>query len=102
VSRHWTDKTLSEHKADRAAVVRETLTSAGIIPPEVERMAADVTGPDGRPRYVWTDLRPDPSSYSKIILGFIAEQHRWRAEYNAAKAQRDGPPVDNRSATVPT
>ncbi len=65
-------------------------------------MAADLTGADDRPRYVWTDLRPDPASYSRIVLEFIAEQHRWRAEYSAAKARRDGPPVDNRSATQPT
>jgi hypothetical protein len=33
VSRHWTGKTLTEHKADRAAVVRAVLEEAGIDAP---------------------------------------------------------------------
>ncbi len=49
-----------EHRADRATVVREALLTAGIVAPEIERLAADVTLPDGRPRFVWTDTQPDP------------------------------------------
>lgn len=33
VSREWSGKTLAEHKADRAAVVREALLSAGMVAP---------------------------------------------------------------------
>lgn len=62
-------------------------------------MAADVTGPDGNPRFVWTDLRPDPASYSRIVLDSIAERQRWRAQYEAAKQR--AAPVDSRSATGP-
>lgn len=85
VSRQWSGKTLAEHKADRATVVRETLLNAGIVAPEVERMAATVTLPDGSPRYVWTDSRPDPAIYARVILASIAERQRWRAQYEAAK-----------------
>jgi hypothetical protein len=103
VSRHWSSKTLTQHKADRATVVREALLSAGIVAPEVERMAATVTLPDGTSRFVWTDSRPDRGSYAQTILASIAERLRWRAQYEAAKqaVQLIGGPVDNHSATGP-
>jgi len=50
MSRDWSGKTLAEHKADRATVVREALLSAGVAAPEIERMAADVKASDGLPR----------------------------------------------------
>jgi hypothetical protein len=78
VSREWSGKTLSEHKADRATVVREALLSAGMVGPDLERMAADVRASDGLPRYVWTESRPDPASYSQVILASIAERQRRR------------------------
>ncbi|QDP98548.1 replication initiation protein [Microlunatus elymi] len=97
VSRHWSGKTLAEHKADRATVVRETLHAAGIVPPEVERLAADVTAPDGLPRYVWTDTRPgDAGEYRKIIFAAIQERRTWREQYDAAKIITA--PVDNQPA----
>jgi hypothetical protein len=61
-SRQRSGKTLTEHRADRATVVREALLSAGIVAPETERMAADVTMPDGTPRFVWTDTHPDQAT----------------------------------------
>src|SRR5215217_2230519 len=48
---------LTEHKADRATVVREARLSAGVVTPEIERLAADLRASDGLPRYVWTDPR---------------------------------------------
>ncbi|GAA2109489.1 hypothetical protein GCM10009841_30840 [Microlunatus panaciterrae] len=86
VSRQWSGKTLTQHKADRATVVREALLSAGIIAPDTERMAADVTLPDGTPRFVWTDTNPDQATYARVLLASIAERHRWRAQYETAKA----------------
>ena len=77
VSRDWSGKTLSEHKADRATVVRQALLSAGIVAPEVERLAADVISADGLPRFIWTDDTPDPSTYAQVILASIAERQRW-------------------------
>ena len=49
VSRQWSGKTLAEHKADRATVVREALEAAGMLAPEIERMAATVTLPTASP-----------------------------------------------------
>ena len=97
VSRQWSGKTLTEHKADRATVVREALLSSGITAPEIERMAASVTLPDGSPRFVWTDTRPDPITYARVILRSIAERQRWRAQYEAAKTAAAA--VDSCSAT---
>jgi hypothetical protein len=97
VSRQWSGKTLTEHKADRATVVRQALLTSGITAPEIDRLAASVTLPDGTPRFVWTDTRPDPITYARVILKSIAERQRWRAQYEAAKnATR---PVDGYSAT---
>ncbi|HEV2928520.1 MAG TPA: replication initiator [Propionibacteriaceae bacterium] len=78
VSRQWSGKTLTEHKADRATVVREALTTAGIEPPELDRMAASVTLPDGSPRFVWTDTRPDADIYARVILASVLERQQWR------------------------
>jgi hypothetical protein len=101
VSRDWSGKTLSQHKADRATVVREALLSAGIVAPEVERMAADVLSADGMPRFIWTDDTPDPSTYAQVILASIAERQRWRAQYEQAKDQLAAAAgaVDNCSAS---
>ena len=55
---------LAKHKADRAAVVRAALDAAGMLTPDVERMAANVLSPDGLPRFVWTDDKPDPTTYT--------------------------------------
>ena len=93
VSRQWSGKTLKEHSADRAGVVREALLNAGILAPEVERLAATVTLPDGRPRFVWTDTKTDPISYARVILESVMERARWRTQYETAKA------VQSRSAT---
>ena len=101
VSRQWSGKSLAGHRADRATVVREALLAAGVLAPEIERMAAGVTLPDGTPRFVWTDTKPDPAIYRQVLLHAIAERHRWRAQYEAAKAAARGVvvPVDGRSAT---
>ncbi len=62
-------------------------------------MAADVTMLDGSPRFVWTDTRPDPSIYARVLLASIAERQRWKAQYEAAKQVWQ--PVDSLSATGP-
>jgi len=103
VSRQWSGKTLTQHRADRAAVVREALTEAGIVAPEIERMSADVLASDGKSRFVWTDTKPDPQVYARIILESIYEHQRWKAQYDAAKTTRQAnehaqQPVDSVSA----
>jgi hypothetical protein len=101
-SRLWSGKTVDQHKADRAQVVRETLLSAGMDDLDLDRMAASVTLPDGSPRFVWTDVRPDHDTYVKVILNSISERQRWRAQYEAAKtaAARLAGPVDGVSTVA--
>ncbi|WP_331712565.1 replication initiator [Auraticoccus monumenti] len=98
VSRQWSGKTLAGHRADRATVVRQALLTAGVLAPDVERLAADTLSADGHPRFVWTDTKTDPISYSRVILESIAERQRWRTQYEQAKAA--GGSVDDRSATA--
>jgi len=98
VSRDWSGKTLREHKADRATVVGEALEAAGMLTPDVERMAADVLSLDGLPRFVWIDDKPDPTTYTLMLLRAVAERQRWRAQYDQAKAARA---VDSHSVTGP-
>ena len=98
VSRDWSGKTLGEHRADRATVVREALAEAGMLSQEIERMAATVLASDGKPRYVWTDTRPDPITYARVLLGTVAERLAWRAQYDAAKLQNAA--VDNFPTTT--
>ena len=102
VSRDWTGKTLTEHAADRAEVVRQVLADAGIDAPDRDRLAADTPGADGRHRYVWTKVAhadQDNLTYRQAIAAAIRERVRWREQYDQAK-NRAGPemPVD-RSAT---
>ena len=82
-SRLWSGKTVDQHKADRAEVVRQTLLSAGMDDLDLDRMAATVTLPDGSPRFAWTDMRPDHDTYVRIVLDSIGERQRWRAQYEA-------------------
>jgi len=101
VSRDWSSKTLTEHRADRATVVREALAEAGVQAPEIDRMAASVTMSDGRPRFRWTDITPDSDTYTHALVASVVEAQRWRAQYDAAKTVLVDVrvPVDSRSAT---
>jgi len=105
VSRDWSGKTLAEHKADRAAIVRAALAEAGIQPPATDRWSADQTGDDGTPRYLWepVDVTPgtDVETYRVILRRQITERLRWQHEYAEAKAALTvaRPPDNTRSAT---
>lgn len=88
VSRKWTGKTLVNHQADRAAVVREALAAAVIEMPETDRYSATATDDLGRPRFVWTPLdlnREDRSLRRQAMVMVIEQRRRWRAQYEAAK-----------------
>ena len=110
VSRHWSGKTLTQHKADRAAVVRAVLTEAGIEAPEADRLAADVLHEDGLPRFVWEDVPLRERDYTAVISASLHQAQRWRTQYEDAKhtaaqreSQRGSPPVtpvDSHSATT--
>jgi hypothetical protein len=98
VSRLWSGKTLAEHRADRAAVVRAALEEAGIDPDDHDELA--VVGSDGR--WSWELLgrnRVDAPTYAAAIAQTIITRQRWLREYQAAKtaqaAARAGraPPV---------
>ena len=69
-----------------------------MLTPDLERMAADVLSPDGLPRFVWTEDKPDPTTYTLMLLRAVAERQRWRAQYEQAKTSAAGA-VDNYSAT---
>jgi hypothetical protein len=86
VSRAWSGKTLSEHRADRATVVREVLQEAGIAAPDADRMAADVLATDGLPRFVWADVPVVDRDYVQVVMKSVLEAQRWRREYESAKA----------------
>ena len=104
VSRNWSGKTLAQHKADRAEVVRQVLEASGMTPPERDRWSADVLTDDGRRRFVWEDMPTDDADYIDVVMGSISEQQRWRTEYQTARERWDATrasPVDSRSATQP-
>ncbi|NED95847.1 replication initiation protein [Phytoactinopolyspora alkaliphila] len=103
VSRKWTGKTLTEHKADRAAVVRTVLADAGVEMDDHGEFSATATRPDGQPRYHWSTVKPgdtDAPSYLRLIAHAITRRQAWREQYEAAK-NRAGPPTPDLSATVP-
>jgi hypothetical protein len=102
VSRKWSGKTLTEHRADRAAVVRQVLQAAGVDAPEADRLSVDVLHEDGQPRFVWDDLPVTGADYTEVLVASVMERRRWRTQYETAKQaalERERPPVDNRSAT---
>jgi hypothetical protein len=88
VSRHWSGKTLTQHRADRAQVVREVLAAAGIQPPEADRMATSVLAADGKPRFVWEDLPVHGRDYIRVVMRSVLEAHAWRRQYEHAKTLR--------------
>ena len=93
VSRKWTGKTLKEHKADRATVVRQVLESAGVEAPEIERLSARALREDGIPRFNWKIWDPIDSTvpvYRQVMTRAISERLRWKAQYESAK-QRASP-----------
>lgn len=97
MSSKWTGKTLADHRADRAAVVREVLESAGVDAQEADRLSVTVMRKDGRPRYewkVWNPLEATVPVYRQVMTRAIAEKIRWRAEYDAAKASVGPDPPD--------
>jgi 8-oxo-dGTP pyrophosphatase MutT (NUDIX family) len=90
VSRKWSGKTLANHQADRAAVVRAAFEEAGIDPDDHDELA--VAGTNGL--WSWELLgrtRVDEATYIAAVAQAIATRERWHAQYEAAKAARAGP-----------
>ena len=84
-SRLWSGKTVDQHKADRAEVVRQpccppawtTSTSTGWPPRS--------PCPTGHPGSCGPTSGPTTTPTSKIILDSVGERQRWRAQYEHAK-----------------
>jgi hypothetical protein len=93
VSRKWSNKTLDDHRAERAAFVRQLLEAAGIQPAH---------GPQDGP-YQWEHAAPaDPDVPPRpvLLLRAVAERQRWKAEYTAAQLAASGAsPSEECSAT---
>lgn len=106
VSREWTGKTLTEHAADRAEIVRQTLEAAGITDtPDRDRCSATTPGPDGQPRFVWSKVAhhdQDALTYHQAIAAAISERTAWREQYEHAKTLREraGPLFGNESSAI--
>jgi Replication initiator protein, pSAM2 len=101
VSRKWSGKTLTDHKADRAAVVRAALEEAGIDPDDHDELS--VVGSDGR--WCWELLgrnRIDAPTYAAAIAQVITTRQRWQREYQAARAARAGSAPPAFAAASPT
>ena len=90
VSRKWSGKTLTDHRADRAAVVRAALEEAGYDPDDHDELAATGDG-DGWTWELIPRSRVDDRTYAAAVAEAIATRQRWRREYEAAKAARAGP-----------
>jgi hypothetical protein len=90
VSRKWTGKTLTDHKADRYNAVRTVLEAAGVDMAEADRCSATALRDDGRPRFIWETVElEDLPTYTHVIAQSIGERNRWRQQYEDAK--RAGP-----------
>jgi hypothetical protein len=90
VSRKWSGKTLTVHRADRAAVVRAALEEAGIDPDDHDELS--ISGTDGR--WSWEVLprsRVDDCTYAAAVAEAITTRQRWRHQYETAKEARAGP-----------
>ncbi len=88
VSRKWTGKTLKDHKADRAAVVRQVLEAAGVDVPETAAWrptSAARTGSRASTGRSGTRSTPRCPVYRQVMTKSIAEKVRWKTEYELAK-----------------
>ncbi|TDC23208.1 replication initiation protein [Kribbella albertanoniae] len=106
VSRQWTGKTLAEHKADRAEVVRQTLAAAGVDMPDTDRYSASAHLENGQSRFIWEPVDrakdTDLPTWHGVMTRGINERIRWRTDYEQAKQRPHAPPDDTRSATATT
>jgi hypothetical protein len=92
VSRKWSNKSLSDHRAERTAFVRQLLDRAGVQP----AYAVD-DGP-----FTWETTKPGDSDVpprTVLLLHAINQRSRWRADYDAAVLTTTDTPPDDRSAT---
>ncbi|WP_062971844.1 replication initiator [Nocardia flavorosea] len=90
VSRQWSNKTLPDHKADRAEFVRQLLASVGIVKPDTSHLQLSVVKPG--------DRSAPPRDH--LIMAAIAQRKTWRAEYTRALLAA-GPPALQDTSAIP-
>jgi hypothetical protein len=86
VSRKWSGKTLSDHRAERKAWLTETLDLPATDPA----------------RFAWEAVKPgDPDNMSgpRRLLHVVADRIRWRQSLEEARRRASGEPPDDLSAT---
>lgn len=98
VSRGWSGKWLSDHRADRAEAVRQALEVAGIDMPAAHRMAAQVADEEGNHRFQWAAVITSASTKSEVLIATILERRREQYERAKSLSGANGPPVDSNSA----
>jgi len=92
VSRKWSNKSLSDHRAERSEFVRQLLDKAGVKP----SYAVD-DGP-----FLWERTKAgdsDVPTRPALLLQTISQRQQWKADYLAAQLKAGEPPHDNSSAT---
>ncbi|MET9275411.1 replication initiator [Kribbella sp. NPDC003557] len=108
VSRQWTGKTLTDHRADRAEVIRHTLAAAGVEMDDQAALSVDqTTSDDEQLRFIWPPVRPgdeDAPTQKEVLAYSITKRIRWREQYEAAKQRaRDGTsPLDEPNSATGT
>lgn len=93
ISRQWSGKTLTDHRADRRDWVKALL---GVT------TDADTAPPGGEQRHAWELAKPtdpDVAPLGHRVLRAISERIQWRAQLDAARRRQAPPEV---SATVTT
>ncbi|WP_330233950.1 replication initiator protein [Nocardia sp. NBC_00508] len=88
VSRRWSNKTLPDHKADRAEFVRQTLAAIGIVKPDRSHLIITPVEPG--------DKNVPPRDH--LIMAAVSQRLTWRAEYNNALLAASPPGPQNNSA----
>jgi hypothetical protein len=91
VSRKWTGKTLADHKADRATVVRAVLEEAGIDPDDHDEIS--IAGSGGQWSWEILGRAVDAYTYAAAIGEAITTRQRWRREYETAKTRAGRDPL---------
>ncbi|MBC8092776.1 MAG: replication initiation protein [Pseudonocardia sp.] len=87
VSRRWSGKTLTDHRADRRTHVLRVLGAAH---------TPATTPPENPGRWEWQPVHPDDTdapARGSLLLRAIGEQARWRSQYRWAQAHPAPPDV---------
>ncbi|MBF6290216.1 replication initiator [Nocardia cyriacigeorgica] len=92
VSRRWSNKTLPDHKQDRADFVRQTLAAVGITPPDRSRLIITPVEPG--------DKNVPPRDH--LIMAAVSQRITWRAEYTQALLAANPAAPQVNSATLLT